>query len=456
MLRLFPPLRRLSDRRPLLYELVAGLSRLCVFLLSCILFALACTQRLDGADVNVLAVVLRQDAVVTHRWIPLFLWKVAIPFHGWAYGRYMLIPLAALLLIFVCSALYVRDIYHLQRLRDALRYVACSLFSLLYPISRVDSGRLDQYELEDRWQQHNLLKAIGGPGFVNIQPGNAVAFRHWREIYDVQTNRQYFMRPFEMIAAVVSLEDQHGHIEELPAITHDGIRLRLRNIDYRFSVLSDESKCPPRKSWERVKTVPRNQRVPYPFSTAAVQDIAYSFAVTDSGPRPWHAAVQRAISGALGTFISTHELDYLTAPRANGQNPRRELRVELFSPALQRELRKFGAELHWIDMGQFDFDDLGDETQQDPVDATRTRLWAVNWVGEGKKARAYGEAIHLAYQELGRAEAQAEMIRSITDSVRDLQFGTDRAENLRHIFLANTAKILDAFRQNRTKKEPPS
>ena len=184
--------------------------------------------------------------------------------------------------------------------------------------------------------------------------------------------------------------------------------------------------------------------------------IAYSFSVSDRGLDTWHEVIKRAVGGALSSFISSHDLDYLTAPRQDGQNPRRELRVELFAPAVKDALRRAGAELHWMDIGQFDIDDLSENKEQDPVDQARTKFWAARWVGDANTIRSYGEAKHLMNQELARAEAQAEMIMSITDALRDVSFGQDRAETLRHIFLARTSQILEALRDGNVRREPPS
>jgi hypothetical protein len=271
---------------------------------------------------------------------------------------------------------------------------------------------------------------------VTIQPGTAVAFRDWWEPRGVAGSGLYFMRPFEMIARVVNLEDQHGHIGEAKAVTRDGIRLRLRNIDYRFCV---------RGPVPENHIIQRDPRTPYPFSEQAIHAIAYSFAVTDRGQERWHDVVERAMAGALGRFIGEHELDYLTAPRKNGQDPRRELRVELFTEGVRESLRKVGAELHWMDIGHFDINQMGEEQEQHPIDQARTEFWATRLIGDAKTIRSYGEAKHMVYQELARAEAQAEMIMSITDSLRDVSFGPDRADTLRQIFLAKTAQILEAL-----------
>jgi hypothetical protein len=107
-----------------------------------------------------------------------------------------------------------------------------------------------------------------------------------------------------------------------------------------------------------------------------------------------------------------------------------------------------------MDIGQFEIDNLEENKELDPVDQARTKFWAAHWIGDANTIRSYGEAKHLMYQELARAEAQAEMIMSITDSLRNVSFGTDRAETLRHIFLARTAQILEALHDENARKGP--
>ncbi|MEW6241831.1 MAG: hypothetical protein AB1564_13575 [Chloroflexota bacterium] len=355
----------------------------------------------------------------------------------------------------------MRDIYHLPSVDRGLHYVISSLFAIFYPHVQVEGGRVDGADPDDNedLEDRNLLVAIGGPGFAYIRPGNAVAFRDWRGALSVQSDRRHFMRPFETIARAVNLEDQHGHIDEVAAVTRDGIRVRLKNIDYRFCILSDEKyvETALNKRPRGERAAPRARQVPYPYSISAMETIAYSLAVTDKGLEPWHQGVRRVLNGALLGFIGTHDLDYLTAPRQDGKNPRRELRLELFAPALQGELRKVGAELHWMDVGFFDIDPMGEDKTQDPVDSTRTNLWAARWVGDAKTVRSFGEGVRLAFQEIGRAEAQAEMIMAITDALRNVDFGANGAETLRRIFLTRTAQILESLRDGKDKdrRRPP-
>ena len=73
-------------------------------------------------------------------------------------------------------------------------------------------------------------------------------------------------------------------------------------------------------------------------------------------------------------------------------------------------------------------------------------MWAAEWMGNAKVARAFGEARLLAYQELGRAEAQAELIISITQAMEGIPISGDSVQSLQRILMARTAQLLDALR----------
>jgi hypothetical protein len=60
--------------------------------------------------------------------------------------------------------------------------------------------------------------------------------------------------------------------------------------------------------------------------------------------------------------------------------------------------------------------------------------------------RASGEAQRTASQELGRAEAQAEMLKNIVQSLETVgEPGESRQQNMRALYLARIAQLLDAM-----------
>jgi hypothetical protein len=71
--------------------------------------------------------------------------------------------------------------------------------------------------------------------------------------------------------------------------------------------------------------------------------------------------------------------------------------------------------------------------------------WQAKWAGDANIVRAYGESQRLAFQEMGRAEAQAEMLMSIVHGLEEVGSQTNARQNTRAIYLARIAQLLDAM-----------
>lgn len=57
-----------------------------------------------------------------------------------------------------------------------------------------------------------------------------------------------------------------------------------------------------------------------------------------------------------------------------------------------------------------------------------------------------GEAQRIAYQDIGRAEAQAEVLMSIIHALDDIDLAAeDKNRNIRKIILLRTAQVLEAM-----------
>ncbi len=343
----------------------------------------------------------------------------------WHNLRFAIAPLAAIIAVLLAGMAYVQDIYALGEMKAASTYVLASMFGLSFPNLVIDGGRRQIPP-----DTTSLLDAIGGPGFVMIQPGSAVVFKRLTTTSRASVTRSYFLAPFETIAQIASLEDQHGFVESVRAMTRDGIRVKVLNLNYRFRILPE---------MKDGKPVQRTLETPYPYSEEAMQNMTYNLSVTPAGLDPWPAAVRRMVVGRITDYIATNNLDFLTAPRKLGQDPRGSLRQAVFGSGLRARLATIGAELLWIDIGHI-------EIEGTDVDRVRVDMWAADWMGSAKVARAYGEARLLAYQELGRAEAQAELIISITQALEGIPISGDSVQSLKNILMARTAQLLDALK----------
>jgi hypothetical protein len=203
------------------------------------------------------------------------------------------------------------------------------------------------------------------------------------------------------------------------------------DINYRFRVVS---------------STPRSLENPYPFDLDAIRKMAANRTVGVKGVSTWRQSVSGVIKSALTRFINDHTIDFLTAPRTEDQDPRNDMRAAMMSERNLQTLQNLGAELLWIDVGHIDI--IGGEVNQE-----RVNFWAADWVGSAEATRAFGEAKRLAYQEIGRAEAQAEMIMSIAHAMDDVNPQKGSTENIRNILLARTAQIIDAMSENRSSNE---
>ena len=119
-------------------------------------------------------------------------------------SRYLLAPLAALIGAILVSARYIQDIYNLESYGLALLYLLSSFWGLVYPKLKISDG---QTLLEE--DKLNRLSIIGGPGYLTINPGNAVLLEHFYSSPEVFSAGTVFVPRFTSIASTVNLDDQH-------------------------------------------------------------------------------------------------------------------------------------------------------------------------------------------------------------------------------------------------------
>jgi hypothetical protein len=345
----------------------------------------------------------------------------------WGYRRYFIAFIAAITIAFFVGGRYVQDIYELTSYLKGLRYVLTSVFGLLrYPRLVISEGKM-----QVRVDEVNTLREIGGPGFVIIRPGNLVLFERLRSPAAVRSAGKHFISRFETIKDVVPLEEQDGEWPESVATTKDGIEVRVKDIRFRYRLY-------PGRRYGGLTS--RTWEEPYPYSTQAVKNYAYNRTINDKGEiNSWFNSVKFVVDNAITYYINAHTIDELTAPGDSGEDPRGKIKKSMESGRARRNLKDLGAELLWCDIGHFEITDKR-------ISAQRLETWQMKWSGKADLIRAEGEARRLAYQELGRAEGQAELLQSIARSLDDLGLKKgDSRSRLRSIVLMRTAQILEAM-----------
>lgn len=397
-----------------------GLVRLFLLVFLTIAIGTVGSTVLDGIDPREIAQSYR-ESIWLFRFMPEWQLVIFAAVFNLSTFRYMIAPIGAFLFIMISGAYFVKDTYSLPSFKLALSYVLSSMFAVGYPVVVVEKG-----EKQLRKDEVNLIDKIGGPGFVVIEPGNAAMFRELRGPSGASVSQTYFLNPFETIAQTVNLDEHQGYREKMSAMTRDGIKVVISDIHFRYRILQEKK---------------RTLTNVFPFSESAIRDMTFNLSVTSDGLESWSNAVAGAVTGGIGQYVSSHNIDFMTAPRTGQAVARLELRNSLFMPHIQGRLRGLGAELLWVDVGHVEIEDK-------TVDETRTNLWSADWAGDAREVRAYGDAVRQAYQELGRAEAQADLIMSIASALNEANLTNPTPENLRRILLTRSAQILRAMSKN--------
>jgi len=348
----------------------------------------------------------------------------------WKRMRYFIAVFAAMSIAFFVGGRYVQDIYELTSYRKGLRYVWTSVFGhLSYPRLVITEGKM-----QVRPDEVNTLREIGGPGFVIIRPGNLVLFERLRSPAAVRSAGIHFISRFETIKDVVPLEEQDGVWPESVATTKDGIEVKVKDIRFRYRLYPGRRYGGfTSRTWEE----------PYPYSPQSVKNYAYNRTIDDKGVvNTWFNSVKFIVDNAITDYINSHTIDELTAPGKTGSepnDPRGKIKKILDSVKTRNMLKTMGAELLWCDIGHFEITDKR-------VSAQRMETWQTLWAGKADMERAEGEARRVAYQERGRAEGQAELLKSIIRSLGELGLEEDQSQaRLRSIVLMRTAQILEAM-----------
>lgn len=350
--------------------------------------------------------------------VPEFLLKTVVLFGRGL--RYYSLVIVAFLTAFLIAARYLQSVYKLRGFDQAVRYLVALLFAFNYPRLTIEEG-----DVENASGESNLLMEIGGPGYLNVQSGNVVLLEHVGGVPRVCSMGVNFVTRREKIRKIIRLEDRHGYIESVETFTKDGIRVRVRDLHYRYRLQTG------RNISERAR---QRQDDPNQFSIRAVLNMVYQRSVRSNGVTPWHQLVNIAVDAAVTDYIRSHRFDKIATPRFDDKDPREEIAQKLYTN-IRNRLAGVGAELLWADMGHFEAIDRR-------VDEQFAETWGAKWLGIAKVKRAYGEAKRISYLELGRAEAQAEMLLSIIDALEDVEKTED---NVRAIVLSRTAQILDGL-----------
>jgi hypothetical protein len=349
-------------------------------------------------------------------------------------GWFILIYFLGLFGAFSTAVYYLKDIYN--EAFDALpaRYLFSSFFGLFPPKVQVNAR-------EERSVYNHMVDVIGGPVYLEVDPGWVVLTESLSapgKIYG--HGKKHFMPRRERIAEVVNLHEQEAKHPTISAFTRDGIKVLVEDVKFNYRIFDSR--------WSIHKNEPLTlTRKPYPYSKEAVYYYAYKRSVVLNGEsKPelteWKKAIALKVSGIITDFISEHKLDEIIAPRGSDNQPVREtIRKMGYEESFTEGLRGLGSMLTWWDPGEF-------HTEEKDVQKQFVANWSADIQSEIKINEAHGEAQRIAYEELGRAEAEAELLMSIIHALEGIKLGKDKVQTLQNLILLRTAQVIKALGYN--------
>jgi hypothetical protein len=343
--------------------------------------------------------------------------------------RFWIFPIAGFFAALLLAGHYVRDLYELPGVRAGIRYTLSTIFGLSLPVLSVDS------KTKLNPESNNLLERIGGPGYVNVLPGNLVLLENQAGPSNVYPAGTHYVSRLETIKSVASLEDQHGYIESRNATTRDGIEMTVREIRYHYRM---------RPSRRRGEYVPRSPVDPFPYTMQAVRNYTYNRSMGPLGLTPLSTAMDSIVSSAITDYINDNRFDDLTTPAWTTEpQPRVEVWNTLNTQdGFQGRFRQLGMELLWVDIGHFDV--------SEEVWNWRARTWGAVWTGTASLPRGLGQVRRLTYDRRARAEGRADALKLIIQNLNNARLGGEARDNLRRLILLHTAQIMDEMgRRNR-------
>jgi hypothetical protein len=323
-----------------------------------------------------------------------------------------LVPVAAgMWLGYRIAAHYLMDLLELEQFPIASRYLRASLFGIGYDVLRIDTGDLANLDVK-----HPLL-GIGGPGFLQVNLGYAVVVEDIDGIPRViGPSASTFMSGFERVRDVIDLRDQLRSVDEVRAVTRDGIELRAREAQMVFRVFSGGN--------------PRSLADPYPYSEEAVRRLAYGQAVTENGPRKWTESLKDLISREIMAFVSgltieefmalqpTRQASDAAGGQAGGSSskalhiPRRHLTERFHTPEARRRIQAEGLELAWVGVGTWEVGGHGGADDAQPLGETLIGAWL-----DLQRAKRSGSTMIDPVEQLRQ---QDEIARGLISDLADL------------------------------------
>lgn len=310
------------------------------------------------------------------------------------------------------GAKYVQDLLELPSLRPASKFLTASLFGSDYPHMTISEGKAMVYDPDT-----NPMLKIGGPGWVDIKPGNAALFERMVGPSQVLGSGTHFIRRFETLREAFDLREMERARDNVEVMTRDGIPLVITEIRIRFRIRAHGA---------------RTEMNPYPVTPGAIRQAVYGRGVKETGLDNWADSTFGDAILVITRWISRRRLDELIPPPTNkDQNappvqppiPYRQAIHQLFQDKGTRDtFARSGTEIIWVSVGHLRPDpNIDPEAKpgedvvgRDKIQDQMIETWKAAWEAHAHDELADARGYALWLQDIARAQVQADMILGVT------------------------------------------
>lgn len=292
----------------------------------------------------------------------------------WSIVPPLLIFFLPLWIAFQICAIYVQDIYELDDVNLAQRFVSVCAFGFPFEVMHIEEGRVRPAD------QGTTIFRIGGPGFITVAMENVAVFERpdGRPDQHGPTTRNFLGIPdlnvelldgFERLRSIIDLRDQTWK-SEVSARSLDGIPIYAKDMQFLLSVRR-------RPFFRTSPNADRRHDQPYPYNWKAID-----YLVFEQSGDPLDQVIAGSVRMEIRSFVESHSLsDFLAAiqepeferlihhPAYNPESdtsipgpalsfvPRPEITRQFldFSRAFSHSMRNSGVFVEWVNVGIWQF-----------------------------------------------------------------------------------------------------
>ena len=314
--------------------------------------------------------------------------------------RNMLPSLLAMFAAYWLAARFIKEFYDLASLREGALFLWRWRFGQVRfsPYQRIQQGKIDKGE-------EGILARVGGPGHLVIHHDSVAVLSRAGQITRLEGPEFPELESFERVYRVVDLQPKRA-AREITALTREGIPISCE-VDIRYQIR------------HKAKEKPTPKR-PFPASHRHVLRAATSTwkcdpFISEDGELDWEARLTFAPLGILRSIFARYSLDQLIHPMGwEGDEPLyRERMGEELKQQLHAAAGRMGAQVLGVQLGDV-------EIRDDGVTKQWLEAWRAKWESQLAQRRAEGEAEATEQVGTARAQAQAEIVVNLTQSLQAL------------------------------------